>query len=49
MEKLDRILESHVAGKGESASRNALLGAAFVVVNKDGEANPRAYRQPHGE
>ncbi|CAN8104362.1 unnamed protein product [Discula destructiva] len=36
MEKLDHILESFVAGKGERASHGKLLGAAFVVVNKDG-------------
>lgn len=36
MEKLDRILESVVASQGESAGHGKLLGAAFVVVNKDG-------------
>lgn len=36
MDKLDRILESIVA-KGETPDKDHLLGAAFVVVNKDGE------------
>lgn len=39
MEKLDQILESFVAEKGEKAGRDKLLGAAFVVVNKDGEGH----------
>lgn len=36
MEKLDQILESLVASQGEKAGNGKLLGAAFVVVNKDG-------------
>lgn len=36
---LDRILESYVAKPGETAGKNQLLGAAYVVVNKDGESN----------
>ena len=35
MEKLQSILEAHVAS-GED-TKDKLLGAAFVVVNKDGE------------
>lgn len=35
-QKLDQILESFVASQGEEAGRGKLLGAAFVVVNKDG-------------
>lgn len=38
MEKLDRILESYVA-KGETAGKDELLGAAFVVVNQEGETS----------
>lgn len=34
MEKLDNILESYVAEGGETKGK--LLGAAFIVVNKDG-------------
>lgn len=40
-EKLDKILESFVAGRGDTAGRDQLLGAAFVVVNKDGEQHER--------
>lgn len=36
MEKLDQILDSFVARQGEEAGNGKLLGAAFVVVNKDG-------------
>ncbi|KAF3765767.1 beta-lactamase/transpeptidase-like protein [Cryphonectria parasitica EP155] len=36
MEKLDCILESHVAKGSETPGKDKLLGAAFVVVNKDG-------------
>lgn len=43
MDKLDRILESFVA-KGEKPSGTQLLGAALVVVNKDGER--RVGRKP---
>ncbi|KUI58331.1 Acyltransferase LovD [Cytospora mali] len=35
MEKLDKILDSYCA-KGGKTTKNELLGAAFVVVNKDG-------------
>jgi len=40
-EKLDSILESFVAGGrgGGKAGRDQLLGAAFVVVDKDGETD----------
>jgi hypothetical protein len=34
MEKLDNILKSYVAEGGETKGK--LLGAAFIVVNKDG-------------
>ncbi|KAJ4412523.1 hypothetical protein N0V82_008748 [Gnomoniopsis sp. IMI 355080] len=34
--KLDQILESFVASPDEKAGNGKLLGAAFVVVNKDG-------------
>lgn len=34
MEKLDKILRSYVAGGAETKGK--LLGAAFIVVNKDG-------------
>lgn len=36
MEKLDKILDACVA-KGDKTTKDELLGAAFVVVNKDGE------------
>lgn len=36
MEKLNHILRSHVA-EGED-TKDKLLGAAFIVVNKDGES-----------
>lgn len=36
MEKLDEILDACVA-KGQKTTKDQLLGAAFVVVNKDGE------------
>lgn len=36
MEKLDKILDACVA-KGQKTTKDQLLGAAFVVVNKDGE------------
>lgn len=39
MEKLDKILQSYVAQGGEKPGREQLLGAAFVVVNKDGVCN----------
>lgn len=35
MDKLDEILASYCA-KGGKTTKNELLGAAFVVVNKDG-------------
>ncbi|KAK2606791.1 hypothetical protein N8I77_005517 [Diaporthe amygdali] len=35
MEKLDKILDACVA-KGDKTTKDELLGAAFVVVNKDG-------------
>jgi len=34
--KLDRILESHCA-QGEN-TKNKLLGAAFILVDKDGKS-----------
>lgn len=37
MEKLDGILDAYVT-KGDKTTKDELLGAAFVVVNKDGEA-----------
>lgn len=37
MEKLDKILADHVV-QG-SVTKNKLLGAAFTVVNADGEAS----------
>jgi hypothetical protein len=37
MEKLDWILNACVA-MGDKTTKDELLGAAFVVVNKDGEA-----------
>lgn len=36
MERLDQILDTCVA-KGDKTTKDELLGAAFVVVNKDGE------------
>lgn len=39
MEKLDRILDACVA-KGDKTSKDELLGAAFVVVDKDSEPAP---------
>lgn len=43
MEKLNQILESYVAARDEKPGKDQLLGAAFVVVNKDGE--PKATRR----
>lgn len=41
MEKLDKILEAYCA-KGGKTTKDELLGAAFIVVNKDGlSAHPR--------
>lgn len=40
MEKLDKILDACVA-KGDKTTKDELLGAAFVVVNKDGEPSAR--------
>lgn len=41
MEKLDKILEAYCA-KGGKTTKDELLGAAFVVVNKDGvSSHPR--------
>lgn len=37
MEKLNEILNSYCA-KGEKTTKDELLGAAFVVVNKDGDS-----------
>lgn len=37
MEKLDKILADHVVQQQGSDTRNKLLGAAFTVVNADGE------------
>lgn len=39
MERLDKILDACVA-KGDKTTKDELLGAAFVVVNKDGEDTP---------
>lgn len=38
MENLDNILNQYVADGGDTANR--LLGAAFIVCNKDGTARP---------
>lgn len=37
MEKLDKILADHVVQQQGSDTKNKLLGAAFTVVNADGE------------
>jgi hypothetical protein len=37
MEKLDQILNSYVAAGSAKPGQNELLGAAFVVVDKNGE------------
>lgn len=37
MEKLDHILNSYVAAGSAKPGKNELLGAAFVVVDKNGE------------
>lgn len=42
MEKLDGILDTCVS-KGDKTTKDELLGAAFVVVNKDGEAPFASY------
>lgn len=37
MEKLNEVLQSYMPkGPGEKTTKDQLLGAAFVVVNKDG-------------
>lgn len=53
MEKLNEILRSYVPkSHGEKTSRDELLGAAFVVVNKNGKSSPSSghikYHDPNG-
>lgn len=53
MEKLNEILRSYVPNShGEKTSRDELLGAAFVVVNKNGKSSPSSghikYHDPNG-
>lgn len=43
MDKLGAILESYAA-KGERPGGDGLLGAAFVVVNRDGESKQEGER-----
>lgn len=46
MDKLDEILTSYVAeadGGKQKPGKDQLLGAAFVVVNKDGEFRRRRH------
>jgi len=46
MEKLDAILKSHVAVGDDTT--NKLLGAAFVVVGKDGARYPKHLSYENG-
>jgi hypothetical protein len=37
-DEIDQVLKSHVAGRDEAEVKGKLLGAGFVVVDKNGSS-----------